>query len=226
MSRNKQRKSYTVEELMAELALDEEYQRGIAEKARLHNERMARLAVVEEQLIQELSDYGLELITAGQLVQMPGAYDGALPILVRHLKRRYPDEAGMWIARCLAVPAAVAYWSELVTLLHQLPEADYPRTREGLAAALGEIALRHKRLVLEQAMELLRDRSLGPIRQHLMPALKRSRSQEAQRLLLELAKDPDMQTGLLGPTKYPGLRFVRPPGEEFNVPPNKRRPAT
>ena len=131
------RKGVTAAEFKAELERDPVW----VEQRRQREEAFKRLeeeyARAEAPLVRELHAAGLTVGSAWDLVNTTTAYRQALPILLDHLHREYPDAIREGIARALAVPEAKFAWPVLVKLYR---EEEGPRTKDGLAVAICNIA--------------------------------------------------------------------------------------
>lgn len=185
MSGGSQRRQKTAAELMAELEADPDYvaarQQRDAERARKESEwRKA-----EAPLVDELREAGIEVDSAWDLVDTATPYPDALPILLRHLERPYPDRVREGIARALAVSDARPGWATLVRLYRdEQPGTD---AKDGLAAALAAAA---DDQVIDDLIGLTEDPAHGDSRLLLLRGLARSRSSQGRAALEQLGADP------------------------------------
>ena len=124
--------------------------------------------------------------SAWDLVNTPGSYPTAVPILLEHLPRPLPPAVREGIARALAVPEAKAGWDVLTGLYRHELEA---RVRSGLAAA---IAAASDDEVIGDVIALTRDARHGSSRLLLLSALERSADPRARATLMDLGTDPDL----------------------------------
>lgn len=180
------RGSKTAAELMAELQADPVY---VAEQQRREEELQAKASAwrqAEAPLVEELRAAGVEVDSAWDLVNTSTPYPNALPILLEHLGRPYPDRVREGIARALAVGRDARFgWARLLELYREEPAgAD---AKSGLAAALAAIVDDD---VVDEVIELARDDAHGESRILLLRALKRSRSPQARLALEEFVSDP------------------------------------
>jgi len=163
---------------------------ALVEKKRLQKEeRQKRVAVwrrAEVPLIEALRFVGWEVGSAWDLVNTSEPYPEALPVLLEHLQRPYPDRVREGIARSLAVRDAKFAWDVLKKLYQ---EEVGPDTKHGLAVALAATA---DRAVLDEVIALVRDREHGSSRGLLLKVLSRSRDPRALQTLKELAEDPEL----------------------------------
>ena len=143
----------------------------------------------EAPLVSELNHAGLKVASVWDLVNTKKSYAEAIPVLLNHLLRPYPDRVREGIARALAVPEARTGWA---TLLHAF-KVDADRTTIGvkwaLALALGAAGSDE---VLEDILPLMTDKSLGENRAPLLVILGRSKDPRAMALLQQLSDDPDI----------------------------------
>ena len=168
----------TAGELMAELEADPEFvaQREQRDRELLRREREWREA--EEPLIRELHEAGFLVDSAWDLVNTSTPYPQALPILLAHLERPYPDRVREGIARALAVRDSRFAWETLVRLYRdETPGTD---AKDGLAVALAAAA---DDGVIEDVIGLVQDERHGESRILLSRALAKSKRPEARAAL-------------------------------------------
>jgi hypothetical protein len=147
--------------------------------------RAAEWRRAEAPLVEELREAGFEVDSAWDLVNTATPYPAALPILLAHLGRSYPDRVREGIARALAVRDAKFGWVTLVRLYRE--EEAGTDAKDGLAVAL---AAASDDEVLDEVISLARDRAHGGSRLLLLRGLKRARVAEARGALEEFADDP------------------------------------
>ena len=180
------KKKITAAELMAKLNADPEF---AAKRAREEEERQKREAEyrrAEAPLVEELRAAGFQIQSAWDLVNTPGSYPKALPILLAHLARPYPGPVREGIGRALAVPEAKFGWAVLTRLYREEPET---RVRSGLAAAIAAAA---DDTVIDDVIGLASDTRHGSSRLLLLSALERSADPRARTALMELGTDPEL----------------------------------
>ncbi len=162
-----------------------EERRRLQEEERLKREAEYRRA--EAPLVDELRAAGFQVQSAWDLVNTPGSYPKAVPILLAHLPRPYPAAVREGIARALAVPDTKAPgWNVLTRLYTDEPE---DRVRSGLAAAIAAAADDE---VIGDVIALARDSRHGSSRLLLLSALERSADPRARAALMDLGTDPDL----------------------------------
>ena len=140
----------------------------------------------EQPLVEALKAIGLDVNSAWGLLETPKPYPEAVPILLEHFQRPYPDAVREGIARALGMPAAKVAWSKILSLYRSEREE---RAKDGLAVAIAAIADKD---LIEDVIALARDRQIGPSRVLLMRKLSRSRNPKALETLIELKHDPDL----------------------------------
>ena len=185
MSKRSRQGAKTAAELMAELQADPGY---VAEQQR-RDEELARKAAewraAEAPLVDELRAAGFEVESAWDLVNTSTPYPKALPILLEHLERPYPDRVREGIARALAVRDARFGWPRLVRLYR----AEEARTdaKSGFAVALAASADDE---VIDEVISLAREPVHGESRILLLRGLKRSHAPHAHAALEAFTDDP------------------------------------
>lgn len=141
----------------------------------------------EAPLVEELHAVGMMVDSAWELVNTSTPYPEALPILLEHLERPYPDRVREGIARALAVRGAKFGWETLTRLyLHEEAGTD---AKHGLAVA---IAAASDDEVIDEVISLARTPAHGGSRILLLRALARSRDPKARLALEELAEDSEL----------------------------------
>lgn len=158
---------------------DEELQRKAAEWRR-----------AEAPLAEELRAAGFGVDTAWDLVNTSTPYPAALPILLEHLDRPYPDRVREGIARALAVGDAGFGAQRLVRLYSgERPGTD---AKDGLAVAIGGAAGDD---VIDEVIALASDPVHGTSRVLMLDALARSKAPQARAALGVIAEDPAIGEG-------------------------------
>ena len=180
------KKRVTAKELMDRLEADPEW---VARRKRKEHERQRRevgYRRAEAPLVDELRSAGYDVESAWDLVNTPGTYPPAIPILLAHLPRPYPGPVREGIARALAVPEAKVGWSVLTRMYRD--EQDR-HAKSGLAVAIAGAADDE---VIDDVIALAQDARIGGSRILLLGALERSASRRARAALMELGTDPDL----------------------------------
>ncbi len=149
-------------------------------------ERESKYRVAEAPLIEDLRAAGFEVESAWDLVNTAEPYPEALPILLEHLARDYPDRLREGMARAMAVgPDGRFAWDRLVQLYREEPVDT--NAKDGLAVALSAIA---DRKLIDELIGLARDEKMGDSRILMFEELKRSRASQARAALEDLCDDP------------------------------------
>jgi len=180
------KRGITAAELLAQLESDPEW---VARRDQ-RNAEMARVTAQHHQaeapLVEALREAGLEVESAWDLVNTATPYPAALPILLEHVGRPYPDAVRDGIARALAVgPDAKFGWDHLVELYRAEPAGT--GAKDGLAVALSAIADSE---TVEEVVELVGDPVHGTSRIFFLQTLKRLRDPLARTALKDAASDP------------------------------------
>lgn len=181
---SRRRPEITAQELMAELKADPEWVAAREREARERQRRAAEWREAEAPLVEELSGAGFDVQSAWDLVNTSEPYPAALPILLRHLERPYPDRVREGIARALAVRDAKFAWGTLKALYER--EKAGSDAKGGLAVAL---AAASDDDVIDDVIALARDARHGDSRLLLLRALERSQNPRVPKALEELAAD-------------------------------------
>lgn len=184
----KQKKKKTAAEFMAEMERDPAFRAQRQEREAAFRRRNEELRQAEAPLVQALAEVGLDVKSVWDLVNRATRhYPEAVPLLLGHLQRPYPDAIREGIARALTVAEARPHWSTL-TRLYQ--EEHGRQTKDGLAVAIAGIATDE---VIEDVIALARDKKHGTSRGLLLFALERSKNPRALQALMELGTDPELQ---------------------------------
>jgi hypothetical protein len=169
---------------MEHLANDPVRRAAQARRAAELDDLRAALRAAEAPLVAELQAAGYQVESAWDLRKYKDPYKSALPILVDHLSRDYPDRVLAGIARALSVRAAAPWWPQLKGSYSKAAESE---AKHALAAAIAVIVTK---ATLPEFIGLIKDPSNGPSRVLLVRALKRLRDPRGLALLDELRDDP------------------------------------
>ena len=170
---------------MAELEADPEYVARQHQREAELQRKAATWRQAEAPLVEELRAAGCEVESAWDLVNTSTPYPAALPILLEHLDRSYPDRVREGIARALAVRDAKFAWEPLTRLYRE--ELTGSNTKNGLAVALAAIS--HDDVV-DDLISLARDVAHGGSRILLLHGLRRSGAPQARAALARFSEDP------------------------------------
>jgi hypothetical protein len=185
----KKSKWKTAAQVLAELHADPAY---VAAQKQRDNERNARTLayhLAEEPIVRDLRAKGIAVASVWDLVASDKDYSGAIPVLLLHLSKDYPDRVREGIARALAVPSAKIGWEVLVSEFEKDPDLEGHGAKAGIALALAASA---DEGVLPEVIRLLADRRHGASRGLLLLALKRLKPTNLSQLIDVLKDDPDL----------------------------------
>jgi len=171
---------------MAELQANPEYVAARERREAESKQRDAEYRKAEVPLLDALSQVGLSVKSVWELVNTSAPYPAAVPILLDHFERPYPDGIREGIGRALGVRAATPSWARLIELYRKESEG---RAKDGIAVAIGAIAGAAGPQALEDVMAILRDRSNGDSRLFVLQALKYINSPLVESSLRELGHD-------------------------------------
>jgi hypothetical protein len=183
----KRHTSKTATELLAELAADPAYQARRAEQDRELRQRAEEDRRAEAPLVTDLHGVGVAVESVLDLVNRASPYPDAVPVLLDHLQRPYPQRVREGIARALAVPESKSGWMALRRAFQQEEDPTTHGVKWALACALGAAADEE---VIRDVAALAREARHGLNRLAFVKALRRSRDPLAAQVLEELRQDP------------------------------------
>lgn len=179
----------SAEEHQRKLKADPEFMHMRAEQERRMAERNAQLSLVEAPLLGGLSLLGFDVTSVWLLKSKYREYSEAIPLLLEHLQKPYPDIIRAGIAQVLAIRATREKgWSVLVQE-YRKTGVDHPHVKDSLGAAISQSS---DDSVIHELIELAKDRSQGTSRVMLLRGIKRSKRLEAKQAIDELAEDPEL----------------------------------
>jgi hypothetical protein len=189
MPKNPPKGPISVADFNAQLAADPEYQakrRAFVAKQKALDEFLAR---AEAPVVDALQRAGFSVSSVWDLVNTAERYTAALPILLDHLQRDYPDRVREGIARAMAVPESKFAWQTLLNLFRHSLEAKPNGVKWAIGLALAAAADDE---VMPDVIALFRDRRHGENRLAFTKALKRSRLANARAALEQGREDPQL----------------------------------
>lgn len=134
-----------------------------AERAAKAQERLlASLPVLDD-----LRSVGVEVESLGHLYKQPDAYDVAIPVLLDHMRREYPERTLEGIGLALPFKLPAKCWDE-VKALYLATGSDAVRDR--LGAALASCAARKH---YEDLLRFIQDEALGESRIYFLRPINR-----------------------------------------------------
>jgi hypothetical protein len=174
-------------ELNRRMAEDPDYRRDVeAEEARRAKESRI-LRVAEQPIVADLAAIGIKTDSVWNLYKIPESRPKAIPVLLDHLTRPYPNKVLMGIGVALDDKSARGWWPELKALYLHTSNAT---VRDGLAAALSGVAAK---VHYDDLLSFLADESLGETRIYFLRPVNRignrMSSGKGRRVIEELAAD-------------------------------------
>jgi hypothetical protein len=160
-----------------------------AEQEKALAERKAMLRVAEAPLVEDLARLGFEVESVWFLKNNNPEFRKAIPLLLDHLRRPYPDIIRAGIAQRLAVRATRKIGWRILVEEFRNTGYDHEHVKDSLGAALSGAA---DNSVIGELIALAKDRSLGKSRIMLLRGIKRSKLPEAGQAIAELADDPEL----------------------------------
>jgi hypothetical protein len=109
-------------------------------------------------VLADLRTCGIEIDSVWDLYKVPGSRSRAIPVLLKHLRRDYPDRVLEGIGQGLDNRSAEPWWEDIRTLL---VETEHPVVRDRAACALATCATQKH---YGDLVSLISDASLGECR--------------------------------------------------------------
>lgn len=182
----------TAGDLMAELAQDPDYRKRQAAIEAEQEQELRLLAKAEEPLLADLAAIGIRTDSAWNLYQHAGSLPDAIPVLLNHLEREYPDKVLEGIANALNDKSARDWWPQIKTLYLSTPKA---AVRDRLATVLAGIAVRAH---YDDLLWFLNQESLGETRIYFLRPVHRIGNRMApgkgRSVIKGLVNDPVLST--------------------------------
>lgn len=182
----------TAGELIAELEQDPAYRQRQAALQAEDEQQRARLAEAEKPLLADLAAIGIRIDSAWNLYQDPDALPKAIPVLLDHLEREYPDKVLEGIANALNDTSARDSWRQIKNIYLSTPK---PTVRDRLATVLAGIAVRAH---YDDLLWFLHEESLGETRIYFLRPVhrigNRTASGKGRRVIEGFANDPALAT--------------------------------
>lgn len=188
------------DELMARLRNDPDWVRRMAELETARRVAAANYREAVSPIIRDLAAAGIPVEGLHQLSKTDARYEAAIPILLEHFGRNYPDGVRAAVAWSLAhrgarniawEPLLRAYMLEPNRSGSAPPNATGSPSsdKDGMAGALSEMAHPDD---IDQLIALISDTGNGPSRVFFVKNLSRSKSQRAFDTLVRLSKDAEI----------------------------------
>lgn len=169
---------------------DPEYLAAVERDEAERAERARRLRESEKPLRQDLAAIGIKVDSVWDLHKIPNSRPTAIPVLLDHLARTYPDPILQGIGAALDHNSARGWWTELTTL--------YLRTRndvvrDRIAAVLSNCATKTH---YEQVLSFLRNEDLGETRIYFLRPVNRIGNRispgQGRAVVASVADDPTL----------------------------------
>ena len=125
------------------------------------------MRAAERPLLDELASIGIEIDTVWDLYKIPEARERAVPVLLRHLARDYPDRVLEAIGHSLDGSFVRPWWAELRAVYLR---TDRDVVRDRLANALASCATKAH---YDDLLDFVADASLGPSRIYFLRPINR-----------------------------------------------------
>jgi hypothetical protein len=175
-------------ELDRRLAADPEYRQQVEAVETERAERARFLRDAEQPVIADLAAHGVELESVWDLHKNPDAFPTAIPVLLDHLARDYPDGVLMRIGAGLDHKSARDWWPQLTALYR---DTTNQTVRDRAAAVLSNVAARAH---YDDLLSFLADESLGNTRVYFLRPVNRIGNRIApgkgRAVVQSLATDP------------------------------------
>lgn len=188
------RKPVTASDLMNELSHDPDFVRRRQEVNSQFESLADRFRQEEEPLVAALNDVvGVSVKSVWDLVNNTREYRHAIPVLVAHLKYRYPYRIREGIARALTVKyAGETAYRALVKQFKDVPHSA-DAAEQGFKWALGNaISVVADKTHFDEVVALIRDRHHGASRDMMVLRLADLDQQRATDVLIELLGDDEV----------------------------------
>jgi hypothetical protein len=146
---------------------DPEFRALVEQKEVEHRERVRRLREAEMPVIRDLAAVGVEVDSVWNLCKIPDSRPKAIPVLLEHLTRDYPDRVLQGIGMGLNDKSARAWWAQLKSLYL---DTKRDAVRDVLASALSGLATRAH---YDDLVSFLTNDSLGETRIYFLRPINR-----------------------------------------------------
>jgi len=197
-----------------------------AERDRKRRDVIARHRMAAQPIIKDLASIGFKVGCVWDFVNTPERYDAALPVLIEHFHKAYPDFIREGLARSFGRPwARHAAWDHVLAAYLSEPNrsgvsppqeiAAPTDLKEGMAVALSEMAHRSD---LDVLIQLISNPENGPSRVFFVKFLSRSKTREAFDTLTKLMTDRDLSREIAFRLKSKLKRWVRISQQQSQAP--------
>lgn len=152
---------------MKQLDNDPEYRSGVAKADAERRAVHEALSRAERPLVDELRAAGIAVSSAWDLYEFPQSGEVVYPILVKHLRRDYPERVLGGIARAFTKEVARRHWPELLEIYMSEVRGE---AQDGLAATLSGCAVR---VHYNDLLSILENEALGETRIYFLRPVSR-----------------------------------------------------
>jgi hypothetical protein len=146
---------------------DPEYRRQVEAVETELAERSRLLQEAEAPVVADLAGVGVEVDSVWDLYKTPGAYPTAIPVLLDHLTRDYPDWVLKGIGVALDHKSARDWWQQLKAVY---VDTTNDTVRDRAAAVLSNVAVRSH---YDDVLSFLAEDSLGSTRIYFLRPVNR-----------------------------------------------------
>lgn len=164
----------------------DEFQAMLKRKSDELAKREAEWNAAEAPLVEALRAIGLGVQSVWDLVQTADSYPEAIPVLLEHMHKPYPERIVEGILRSLAVPESRPYWHKILDLFETLPSQTTDNLRWCAGCALSAAA---DDGLIGEVMRIVSDQRYGFDREPFIDTLARSNNARAKMMLHELRHD-------------------------------------
>jgi len=159
------------------------------ENARLSFER--ELSFDEKERVDELTSEGATVSSVWDLVNTKKTYPNAIPVLIKHLSKKYHYKNKEGIVRALSVKEAMGKATPALI-------EEYNKTPKELASylwAIGNSVFTTITIIdVEKVLEIVKENSNGESRHMFILALNKVRSEKVDQVLRDLLNDKEVAT--------------------------------
>lgn len=179
--------SMTAAQFLAQQAENQDYQQKMAKKERARLSKMKRLGQEETELVKDLNVVGIQVDSVWDLVNSTNTYEAAIPVLLKHLDKKYSAEIREGLVRALTIPEARGVVD--TKLLEMFKSEEDKSFRWIIGNALATVASKKNE---GQILGLLSESSYGEERNMLVYALARLQKTRAIPLLISYVEDKNL----------------------------------
>lgn len=169
---------------------DPEYRAAVeqaaSQRAALANQRR----IAARPVVDDLRAAGIDLESVSDLYKSPESYPIAIPILLEHLARAYPERVLLYIGSALPNKPPKEWWP---TFKRLYLATQSPAVRDRLAASMSACAVREH---YPELLEFVNNSDLGESRIYFLRPINRIGNRiakgQGRAVIAELADDPEL----------------------------------